>query len=303
MPNLLDIRRRIRSVRNTQQITKAMKMVSAARLRRAQEHALEARPYGQRLREMMSHVAAQVDLDALQSEAGADESALPLLKLLARRPEKRALLIVISSDRGLAGPFNANVVKAMLAFMDEHPGVEMEITPVGRKVRDQVRKRRLPIAGEYSGIFSRTVEYGRARELAADAMRRFGDGEVDAVYTIGNEFKSVIQQRLAIERILPLEVAAETTAAGQGAREYIFDRPPVQILSALLPRYVEMQIFRSLLESLAAEHAARMTAMDTATSNAADMIDSLTLNMNRVRQAAITKEIIEIVSGAAALGG
>ncbi|MGH9489634.1 MAG: ATP synthase F1 subunit gamma [Terriglobales bacterium] len=311
MPNLLDIRRRIRSVRNTRQITRAMQMVSAAKLRRAHEQALAARPYAERLAALLAMTAgADVDPgDAGQAAA-----------LLAQRPEERVTLVVISGDKGLAGAFNANVFKAahQAAAERRERGARVEYEAVGRKARDHCRRRRLPLCGETTGLFGRQVDYAVAREIAARLMRRYAAGETDAVYTIGNEFQSVLRQRVTLRRLLPV-AAAPAGAPGAGPRkpaageppaaaanepiEPVFEPSAAAVLAALLPRYIETQVYRSLLESFAAEHAARMNAMDTATKNAADMIDSLSLSMNRVRQAAITKEIIEVVSGAAAQAG
>jgi F-type H+-transporting ATPase subunit gamma len=284
MPSLIDIRRRIRSVKNTQQITKAMKMVSAAKLRRAQDRVIAARPYAATLRKVISNVAA--------AAAGDDRVSSNLL--LAQRPEKRVLLALVSGDKGLAGAFNSNLIKAAVRFPAEHNGAEMTFELVGRKGRDFFRKRNAKISGDQIGLAAKP-SYQETAAIARRAMQLFSDGEVDAVYLLFNEFKSVMTQRVTLSRILPVEVQAE-----QAAVDYIFEQPPGEMLESLLPRYVEMEFYRALLESSAAEHAARMTAMDAATNNAADVIDSLTLNMNRVRQASITKEIIEVVSGAAA---
>ncbi len=305
MPNLLDIRRRIRSVKNTRQITKAMKMVSAAKLRRAQEQALAARPYAAQLRALLQDMVARTDLATL----GEDPAGQAVSRLLVRRPEKRILLITIGSDKGLAGAFSAQVIKAALTFMAEHPGTEVKLELVGRRVRDHFRRQPELIAGQYLNAFGRTVDYGVAREIAADVIHRYSTGETDAVYLLGNEFKSVIQQRVVLHQLLPFSAspAKESAKGGQAAgqeaaqADYLLEEPPAELLSELVPRYLQVQIYRSLLESFAAEHAARMNAMDSASRNAGDLIDSLTLTMNRVRQAAITKEIIEIVSGAAAL--
>ncbi len=282
MPSLIDIRRRIRSVRNTQQITKAMKMVSAAKLRRAQDRVIAARPYAGTLRKLLANVAAA---------AVADErvAANPLL---AQRPEQRIQIVLITGDKGLAGAFNSNLIKAALAFEDEHAGAAVEYELVGRKGRDFFRKRHAAITGEVTGS---RAQYDEAAVLARKVMERFGTAEIDAVYLLYNEFKSVISQKLTVTRVLPVDVPQQAEPV-----DYIFEQRPELLLEALLPRYVETEIYRALLESAAAEHAARMTAMDAATSNASEMIDNLTLYMNRVRQASITKEIIEVVSGAAA---
>jgi F-type H+-transporting ATPase subunit gamma len=284
MPSLIDIRRRIRSVKNTQQITKAMKMVSAAKLRRAQDRVIAARPYAATLRKVISNVAA----------AAAGDDRVSSNPLLAQRPEKRVLLVLVSGDKGLAGAFNSNLIKAAVRFPAEHNSAEMTFELVGRKGRDFFRKRNAKISGDQIGLAAKP-SHEQTAAIARRAMQLFSDGEVDAVYLLFNEFKSVMTQKVTLSRVLPVEVQAE-----QAAVDYIFEQPPGEMLEGLLPRYVEMEFYRALLESSAAEHAARMTAMDAATNNAADVIDSLTLNMNRVRQASITKEIIEVVSGAAA---
>ena len=288
MPSLIDIRRRIRSVRNTQQITKAMKMVSAAKLRRAQDRVIQSRPYGGMLRSVLANVAAAAALD---EQAGQNE-------LLARREEQNVLLVFISGDKGLAGAFNTNLIKGAQRFIAERPGVSVKLELIGRKGRDYFRKRRAPISGDSIGLANRPA-YADTAAIARKAMDLYRRAEIDAVYIIYNEFKSVIAQKLTVARVLPVEMPA-SPAAGAGPVDYIFEQPPAQMLDVLLPRYVEMEFFRALLESAAAEHAARMTAMEAATSNAAEMIDKLTLFMNRVRQASITREIIEVVSGAAA---
>jgi len=284
MPSLIDIRRRIRSVKNTQQITKAMKMVSAAKLRRAQDRVIAARPYATALRKVIANVAA----------AGAGDDRVAANPLLAQRPEKRALLILVSADKGLAGAFNTNLIKAAVRFPAEHDGAEMTLELIGRKGRDFFRKRSSKISGDQIGLAAKP-QYNETAVIARRAMEMFRNEEIDAVYLLYNEFKSIMTQKVTLSRVLPVEMKAE-----QAAVDYIFEQPPGVMLEALLPRYVEMEIYRALLESTAAEHAARMTAMDAATSNAGDVIDTLTLNMNRVRQASITKEIIEVVSGAAA---
>lgn len=287
MPSLIDLRRRIRAVRNMQQITNAMKMISAARLRRAQDRVIAARPYAQMLLRFLENVAAAV---ANTEEVAANP-------LLAQRPENRIELLVITADRGLAGAFSSNVIKTVQKFIAEHRGAQVELELMGRKGRDFFRRRHAHISGEHVGLFLRTVEYDQALAIARKVMQRFIDAEIDAVYIIGNEFKSIATQVMTVNRLLPVEVPQS------GERvDYIYEQPPSEILQDLLPRYVEMSVYRAMLESSAAEHAARMTAMDAASSNAGDMIDNLTLHLNRVRQASITKEIIEIVSGAAALG-
>jgi F-type H+-transporting ATPase subunit gamma len=284
MPSLIDIRRRIRSVKNTQQITKAMKMVSAAKLRRAQDRVIAARPYAGLLRQMLSNVAAAV----------AGDERVAANALLAERPERNVLLMLVTADKGLAGAFNTNLIKGSLHFAGERPEATVEYLLVGRKGRDFHRKRGSPAAGERIGMTAKPA-YTDAAALAAPAMERFRREEIDAVYLLFNEFKSVVSQRLTVTRVLPIQMPA-----GAGTADYIYEQPPAAMLDELLPRYVETEFYRALLESAAAEQAARMTAMDAATSNAADMIEKLTLYMNRVRQASITKEIIEVVSGAAA---
>jgi F-type H+-transporting ATPase subunit gamma len=285
MPSLIDIRRRVRSVKNTQQITKAMKMVSAAKLRRAQERAIAARPYAKMLQQMLANVAEA----ASQSAEGAEQP------LLAVRPEQRILLVVVTADSGLAGGFNANLIKLAQRFVDDHKAQELSFELLGRKGRDYFRKRTKNILGEHIDLF-RKVKIEDADRIANAIIERFEKAEIDAVYLFVNEFKSVMSSHLSESRILPIEVPKS-----QNPVDYIYEQKPSELLGSLLPRYVKLQIFRALLESAAAEHAARMTAMEAATTNANEVIDKLTLLMNRVRQASITREIIEIVSGAAAL--
>jgi F-type H+-transporting ATPase subunit gamma len=285
MPSLIDIRRRIRTVKNTQQITRAMKMVSAAKLRRAQDRVIAARPYAQSMQRMLSNVA----------QAASDEEA-SRIPLLAQRPEQRIQLIVMTADRGLAGAFNANVIRAAQKFITDHADAEWALETIGRKGRDFFRKRRANITGEAATFFQKVVRYEDALEVAQRVIDRFEKGETDAVYLVVNHFKNVVTAELTIERILPVVVPEARVTI-----DYIYEQPPHELLRGLLPRYIQAQILRAMLESSAAEQAARMTAMDAASSNAADVIDKLTLNMNRVRQASITREIIEIVSGAAAL--
>jgi F-type H+-transporting ATPase subunit gamma len=357
MPNILDIRRRIKSVINTRQITKAMKMVSAAKLRRAQDRALAARPYAQMLTNVLKSLVTRAEIYD-------PETGEPKHPLLAQRPEKNILLIVVTGDKGLAGAFNANITKAAMRFLDSKAGKNVDIEAIGRKGRDFLRRRytvarlqtrsladlaesidadqaagersgAVQITGEHVGVLGK-VEFAQASALARNVIARYTREEIDAVYVVFNEFKSVIAQRLIVEQILPIEQVGEqvvrlaeepseeeklkakeaAVSAGVGVRaseadaatqfgtsqvDYIYEQAPEDLFRSLLPKYVSIQIFRALLESVAAEHAARMTAMDSATNNATDMIDSLTLVMNRARQAKITKEIIEIVSGAAAM--
>ena len=346
MANILDIRRRIRSVTNTRQITKAMKMVSAAKLRRAQERALAARPYAQMLTNVLKSLVSRAEIYD-------PETGEPKHPLLAQRPESNILLIVVTGDKGLAGAFNTNILKAAVRFLQSQSGKNIEIETVGRKGRDFLRRRyptaaprtadsnesaRITLVGEQIGVFNK-IDYALASKMAESVIERYANRDIDAVYLVYNEFKSVISQRLIVEKVLPIEHVGEATIAqaegmteeelkraleaakgtGVGIRpadtsaadaaaakfatasvDYIYEQPPEDLFRSLLPKYVGIQIFRGLLESVAAEHAARMTAMDAATSNATDMIESLTLVMNRARQAKITKEIIEIVSGAAA---
>jgi len=360
MANILDIRRRIRSVVNTRQITKAMKVVSAAKLRRAQDRTMAARPYAHMLTNVLKSLVARAEIYD-------PETGEPKHPLLAQREEKNILLIVVTGDKGLAGAFSANVTKAAGRFLESKAGKNIDIEAIGRKGRDFLRRRypaavvqtqslaeadestekraeageragAIQIAGEHVGVLGK-LEFAQARTLAEMVIERYQREEIDAVYIVFNEFKSVIAQRLIVEQILPIEQIGEQTvrlaeemteeekkkakeaaiSAGVGMRgaesageqaalqfgtaqvDYIYEQAPEELFRALLPKYVAIQIFRALLESVAAEHAARMTAMDSATNNATDMIDSLTLAMNRARQAKITKEIIEIVSGAAAM--
>lgn len=285
MANTIDIRRRIRSVKNTQQITKAMKMVAAARLRRAQERTIAARPYSAALMKVLASLATRVDVDKHP--------------LLEHRNEKNVLLLVVTGDRGLAGAFNANVIKAALNAIRDHNWESVQLIPIGRKANDYFKRRTIPIRRQATQIFQ-ALSFDTAREIADDVSKAFISGEVDAVYVVFNEFKSIIAQIVRTERLLPIERNWEET---QNAIEYLYEPSPEQILSELLPRHIEFQLYRVLLESAAAEQGARMTAMEAATKNASDMISHLTLTYNRIRQASITKEIIEIVSGAAAQEG
>jgi F-type H+-transporting ATPase subunit gamma len=344
MANILDIRRRIRSVRNTRQITKAMKMISAARLRRAQDRALSARPYAQMLTNVLKSLVSRAEIFD-------PETGQPRHPLLAQRPEKNIEVIVVTADRGLAGAFNANIIKAALRFLAGPEGKHVDIEAVGRKGRDFLRRRfptmtgeqkerlgPVQLVGEHIGVLGK-LDFEYVRDFAEKVIDRYTREEIDSVYVIYNEFKSVIAQRLVVEKILPIEEIGKPTVAqaeeaskeelekrAEAARsagvslgeadtseidrraaefgtanvDYIYEQPPGEIFRDLLPKYVAVQIYRALLESAAAEHAARMTAMESASNNADEMIDKLTLAMNRARQARITKEIIEIVSGAAA---
>ncbi len=285
MASTLDLRRRIRSVKNTQQITRAMKMVAAAKLRRAQDRMLAARPYSGALHQMLQSVASRVEADGHP--------------LLARREEKNVLLLVVTADKGLAGAFNMNVIKAAQSALLEQPWQNVQLLPVGRKGNDYFRRRNTSIRYQAVNVFQ-ALSLQTAQEIAKVIIDDYAEGKVDAVYVVSNEFRSIISQRVLVQRMLPIEVPEKR--AGEAEIEYLYEPEPGTILDQLLPRYVEFQLYRVLLESAAAEHAARMTAMESATKNASDMIDRLTLTYNRIRQAAITKEIIEIVSGAAALG-
>ncbi|HET9179134.1 MAG TPA: ATP synthase F1 subunit gamma [Terriglobia bacterium] len=284
MATLRDIRRRIGSVRNTKQITRAMKVVAASRLRRSQERIFNARPYARQMTAMLESVAARLD-----------ERRHPLL---ARRPERKVLLVVVTADRGLCGAFNANVIRASQIHAHELGPDKVSLVAVGRKGRDHFRKRPVTIVAEYVNIF-RQLEFSHAKELADKIIELYTSEQVDAVDLVYNEFKSTMVQNVKVERFLPIEPLVATQ--GEYYADYIYEQPPAEILNALLPRYVEVQVFRALLESQAAENAARMTAMDAATNNADDLIESLRLKLNRLRQAGITKEIIEVVSGAQAL--
>jgi F-type H+-transporting ATPase subunit gamma len=286
MPTLLDFRRRIRSVKNTQQITRAMKFVSAARLRRAQEAALAARPYAKELTRVLRSTMARIES--------------PTHPLLATRPEERILVLVLAGERGLAGAFNANILREAVKFFKSRQGKKIVVIPVGKKGRDSLRKMGMEFAGEYVNVLAR-VDYGIAREIANLITTLYAEEKIDAVYAVFSEFKNVITPNLITEKLLPVEKLEPSEEGEESAAQtdYIYEQPAEQILDRLLPRYVETQVLRTMLESSAAEHAARMTAMEAATKNAGDVIESLTLHMNKVRQAAITKEIIEIVSGAA----
>lgn len=363
MANVLDLRRRIRSVKNTRQITKAMKMVSAAKLRRAQEHAMQARPYARMLTNVLQSLVRRSDLYN-------EETGDILNPLLIEREEKNVLVVVVAGDKGFAGAFNSNILKAAQNFITDRraKGQSIDIEPIGRKSRDTFRKRYpeavyerteehydndlsthfetirhraepIEVTGDHPGLLAKP-EFSEISKVSQSILERYERAEIDAVYLVFNEFRSVIAQRVIVEKLLPIkklgvpetteshemteeerdaaahaaqtsgisvdpaeetEMDAEAKKFGTAEVDYIFDQDPERLFRNLLPRYVATQIFHALLESVAAEHAARMTAMDSATNNAGDMIDDLSLTMNRVRQAAITKEIIEIVSGASAL--
>jgi F-type H+-transporting ATPase subunit gamma len=279
-----DLKRRIRSIKNTMQVTKAMKMVSAARLRRAQDRILAARPFAVTTVKVLSSLAARANPE--------------LHPLLVQRDIKRVELVLVTSDRGLCGSFNANAIKAAASFLLQHRPDTLNVMTVGRRGRDFVRRRNFKITAEWLDIF-RNLEFSTAQLIANDLIERYTSGEIDAVYIAYNEFKNVVSQKPVVEQILPIP-RAELVAAGQG-EDYIYEPDPESLFEAILPGYVRMQVWRALLESAAAEHAARMTAMDSATKNAKELTEALTLHMNRVRQASITTSIIEVVSGAAAL--
>ena len=298
MPSLIDIRRRVRAVKSTQQITKAMKMVSSSKLRKAQERIVQGRPFAREMLRVFNHLAARVD-----------SSKHPLLNddpLAAR-----TLLIVITADRGLCGSFNTNVAKAALQFTLEQPkspdGRDVAMALVGRKGRDFFMRRGFDVLYEEVGLFQ-NVKWSHAQAIAQTAIKEFLGPDISSVYLVYNEFKSVISQRVVIEKLLPIpkdlnEAEGDPAPGGVdgGATiEYLFEPDPEALLNMLLPFHVSVQVARALLESAAAEHAARMQSMDSATKNAKEMVDRLTLYMNKVRQAAITREIIEVVSGAQA---
>src|SRR2546427_6937472 len=287
MPTLLDFRRRIRSVKNTQQITRAMKFVAAARLRRVQEAALAARPYAKELVRVLRSTMSRI--------------VEPQHPLLARRPEEKILALVLTGERGLAGAVNTNILRKANEMFRANKGKKIMVISVGKKGPGSLEKAGFHIIAEYINVLAR-VEFGTAREISDLVSDLYAKGEIDSVYVVFSEFKTVMSANLALEKLLPVEtMQAEKDAGAQPASsqvDYIYEQPEEQLLDKLLPRYVETQVWRAMLESSAAEHAARMTAMESATQNAGEVIEALTLHMNKVRQAAITKEIIEIVSGA-----
>jgi len=299
MANLQDLRRRVRSVRNMQKITKAMKMVAAARLRRAQERVVAARPYANTMMRVLGRLAERTG-----------DFHHPLLD---PRGDEHLVIALVTADKGLCGGFNTNLIKAAQQFIREHPGKTVEIVTIGRKGRDYFRRRPINIVGEYINVTARTVDHEDAAAIARDLMAMFtAEGStIDRVFLIYNEFKSVLSQRVTTRQLLPIGADALNTETGETRQtdegevsiDYLYEQPPAQIFGELLPRYVETQLFYALLESIASEHGARMTAMDSASKNAGEVIETLTLNMNRVRQASITREIIEVVSGAQALSG
>ena len=295
MPSLIDIRRRVRATKSTQQITKAMKMVSSSKLRRAQERIVRSRPYAQEMLRVFNSLATRVDA-----------AAHPLLQ--DDPQQARTLLVVISADRGLCGSFNTNVIKATAQHIAEHPaspGREVALALVGRKSRDFFNRRGFDVKYEEVGLFQ-NVKWGHAQAIANTCIKEFLGPDISSVYLVYNEFRSVISQRVVVERLLPIpklpvEPGLPADGAAQTGADYLFEPTPGELLDTLLPFHVAVQVNRALLESSAAEHAARMTAMDAATRNAKEMVDRLTLYMNKVRQAAITREIIEIVAGAQAI--
>jgi F-type H+-transporting ATPase subunit gamma len=301
MATLLDFRRRIRSVKSSQQITRAMKFVAAARLRRAQEAAIAARPYAQELARLLRSIMSRIQ-----------DVQHPLMET---REEKNVLAIILTGERGLAGAFNANILRKAGEFFRANSAKKVVTIPVGKKGRDSLKKAGFTFAGEYVNVLSR-VEFKTAREIATLATDLYAQGKIDAVYIIFSEFKSVMTANLVVEKLLPIEKMVEAPGAKDDPRatdqhgekkqaeqdsaqiDYIYEQSPEHLLGKLLPKYIETQVLRAMLESSAAEYAARMTAMEAATKNAGEVIEALTMTMNKVRQAAITTEIIEIVSGA-----
>lgn len=291
MPSLLDMRRRIKSVKNTQQITKAMKMIAAARLKRAQDNVTAARPFAQKMSEVLGNLSAKIG----------DDFSHPLLDA---RGDEKYLIVLVSADRGLAGAFNANLIKVTQVFLQDNAAKQSSMIPIGRKGRDFFRRREMKFVDEYVGLSGKgRIDYSDAQEIAQKIIKIFTDDiSLDKVFIVFSEFKSVLSQKPVIEQLLPIPRSTESEAdANKAQAEYIYEQPPAEIFGKLLPQQVATQIYRAVLESIASEQGARMTAMDSASKNAGELIGSLTLNMNRIRQAAITKEIIEVVSGAAAL--
>ena len=289
MPSLIDLRRRIRAVKSTQQITKAMKMIAASRLRRAQDRVVAARPFAQRMLRVLNGLVSRVDQDAH-----------PLLRIPEKGSAGRPMLIVITADRGLCGSFNSNVIKAAGQFiLNEAPGRDIALGLIGRKGRYFFRRRGFDVRYETVGIFQK-MTFGDATDIADAAIEEFTSGNASSVYLVYNEFKSVMTQRIVVERLLPIPRLEQDAAEAGPTVDYLYEPGPTEIFRDLLPRHVQIQVYRALLESNAAFFAAQMTAMDAATRNSAEMLENLTLYMNKVRQAAITREIIEVVSGAAA---
>jgi F-type H+-transporting ATPase subunit gamma len=290
VPSLRDIRNRIGSVKNTRQITKAMKMVAAAKLRRSQDAVTRARPYAQLLEAALGQIAAR---------AAAEEK--PAHPLLSKRDARVAEVVLVTSDRGLAGGFNSNVIRRAQRFITESADTfeRVDVSTIGRKARDFFRARRMATRKDWTGVHA-ALSYEKAEEIAAELSRRFLDGEVDAVFLAYNEFKSAIAQVVTVRQLLPIQTGAQDEAAAAGF-DFKYEPDRAALLASLLPRHVAVQVWRALLESAASEHGARMTAMESATKNAEEMIASLTLQYNRARQAYVTKELMEIVSGAEAL--
>ena len=285
------MRRRIKSVKNTQQITKAMKMVAAAKLKRAQDRVTAARPYANKMSAVLGNLSSKV----------AEEFSHPLL---TPRGDEKYLIVLVTADKGLAGAFNANVIKATQAFINENDSKSSAMIPVGRKGRDFFKRRNIEFRAEYIGLTGTgSVNYSDAAEIGANVINTFTEDEtIDKVFLVYTEFKTVLSQKPMIEQLLPIPPITQVeTEEGAVQAEYLYEQPPAEIFGKLLPKQVVTQIYRAMLESVASEQGSRMTAMDSASKNAGELIDSLTLNMNRIRQAAITKEIIEVVSGAAAL--
>lgn len=290
MPSLLDMRRRIKSVKNTQQITKAMKMVASAKLKRAQDRVTSARPYALKMNEVLGNLSARIGTDFEHP-------------LLNPRGDSNYLIVLVTADKGLCGGFNANLVKAVSAFMREHEDKTFRIVPVGRKGRDFFRRRKIEFVGEYVGLTGQgQANLSDAREVSENIIETFvNEEDIDKVILVFTEFKTVLSQQVRFEQLLPIPpIDPEESDSEEADAEYIYEQPPAKIFGQLLPKQVETQIYRALLESVASEQGSRMTAMDSATKNAGELIDTLTLNMNRIRQAGITNEIIEVVSGAAA---
>ena len=291
MASLLDMRRRIKSVKNTQQITKAMKMVAAAKLKRAQDRVTSARPYAKKMSAVLGGLSAKV----------ADEFSHPLL---TPRGDQKYLIVLVTADKGLAGAFNANVIKATQAFLRDNSSKSAEMIPVGRKGRDFFKRREIEIRAEHVGLTALgSANYSDAAKIADEIIDTFTNDEtIDKVFLVFTEFKTVLSQKPVIEQLLPIPSIKSDEGEESGAEaEYIYEQPAAEIFEKLLPKQVVTQVYRAMLESVASEQGSRMTAMDSASKNAGELIDTLTLNMNRIRQAAITKEIIEVVSGAAAL--
>ncbi len=290
MASLLDMRRRIKSVKNTQQITKAMKMVAAAKLKRATDRVTASRPFAGKMSEVLGSLSGKV----------AGEFSHPLLDA---RGDEKYLVVLISADKGLAGAFNANVIKATQAFLKENANKQASMVAVGRKGRDFFKRREIELVDEYLGLTgSGQVVHADAVEIANKLIKTFTEDEtIDKVFVVFTEFKTVLSQKPVIQQLLPIpKTESEVGEAAGGESEYIYEQPAAEIFGKLLPKQVEIQIYKGMLESVASEQGSRMTAMDSASKNAGELIDTLTLNMNRIRQAAITKEIIEVVSGAAA---